>query len=200
MNSLACTGFLAAATSAGLLLFSASACSQVDGAEWTEQVQLADGGLVIVKRSATRDKKGSPVSRRGAIRGYEVTFPDSQIKWTGSGAIRPLAIEIVKGTALVATDIHSRELCAKYGNPRGSVVMFRWNGGEWLRVPRSEYPQDGRVNLLENPWGRTSAEDAAGYIELKDKGQRPGNYFSQAPLDERIANRANDACEIYKTP
>jgi hypothetical protein len=199
MNGRTCTRFLVMTTCTQLLAFSANACSQVDRAEWMEQVKLANGKLVVVKRSATRDQKGSPISRRGAIREYEVTFPNSQTKWIGSGAIRPLAIEIAKGTALIATDIHSRELCAKYENPLGSVLMFRWNGGRWLRVPRSEYPQNGRVNLLENPWGRTSAEDAAGSIELKDKGQRPGSNFSQVPLDERIANKANDACQIYKT-
>jgi hypothetical protein len=128
-----------------------------------------------------------------------VTFPDSQTTWTSIGAIRPIAIEIVRGVAFLAADIHSRELCTRYENPPGSVVVFRWIDRKWLPVAISEYPQSGRVNLLLNPWGRTNAEDAAGFIELKDKRTRPGNDFVHVPLDQRMRDKAQDACAIYKT-
>jgi hypothetical protein len=163
-----------------------------------EQVQLANGNLVVVKRTAVRDKKGFPISPRGPVRSLEVTFPDLRTVWKGDSSIRPLAIEIANGAALLAAEIHSREVCAKYGNPPGSVLLFRWTTDRWVRITRAEYPINARVNLLQEPWGLTSKDDVTGFVEHEGKQARPGNYMVRVPLDQRIADKAHDACELYK--
>lgn len=191
-------GSLLVATCAGLLLFSTSARSNVDRAEWMEEVQLANGDMVLVKRAATRDKKGTALSRRGPVRSLKLSFPDNRTVWKSNGALRPLALEIIDGTALLAADVHARELCAKYGNPPGSVLFFRWNEGKWVRISRGEYPKNGRVNLLRDPWGRTSAQDVTGLLKHEDKHARPGNFLVNVPLDQRVEDKSRDACEIYK--
>jgi hypothetical protein len=76
-------------------------------------------------------------------------------------------------------------LCAKHGDPEGGVLFFRWKGGAWTRIPGEAYPQNSKVNLLRNPWGRDTSEDAQGLIR-------------HVALDERIANRATDACQAAR--
>lgn len=183
----------------GLLLFSLKARSEVDRAEWTEEVRLANGDMVVVKRTATRDQKPTAVTRRGALRSWEVIFPDERAAWTGYGTNRPAAMEIAGGTAYIAAHIRSRELCAKYNNPKGSVVFFRWSKGEWMRIPIDQYPTGGKVNLLQNPWGRARSDDVRGFIKHQDKHQ-PGRAerLIGVPLTKLIEDRARDACELYK--
>jgi hypothetical protein len=94
--------------------------------------------------------------------------------------------------------MHSRLLRAKYGDPEGGVLFFRWKGGAWTRIPREAYPQNSKVNLLRNPWGRDTSEDAQGLIRHEDKHLRPGNELVHVALDERIANRATDACQAAR--
>ena len=180
------------------LILPSSACSQVDRADWKEQVRLATGQVVTLDRSSVRSKKGSPISSRGAIKEFAIIFPDSHAKWSDDGAVRPIAIEIVGESILIAVDIHSRELCARFKNPPGGVVLFKWSGSEWKRIARSDYPEAGRLNLLLNPWGRTSSDDARGLVSLKQKRTLSGNYYLDAPLDRRIGDKSHDACEIYK--
>jgi hypothetical protein len=182
----------------GLLLFSANARSQIDRAEWTEEVQLANGDTVVVKRAASRDQKRTPVTRRGPFRTWEVNFPDGRVNWTSHGSTRPLSIEIVDGSAYIAVDIRSRELCAKYENPSGSVVFFRWDKNAWVRIPREEYPRGGKVNLLQDPWGRTSKDDIRGLVKHHDKHLQRGEQLVGIPIDQLVADRSRDACEQYK--
>jgi len=198
MKSLISLAWFVAEALAGLLFLSGTACGQVDRAEWTEQVLLANGDLIVVRRAASRDTKGSPVSRRGGIRTAEVTFPDNRTVWKSEGAVRPIAVEVVDGIALLAVDIHSRAACTKYENPIGSVLFFRWKVDRWERISRMEYPKNGRVNLLLSPWGRSSAEDVSGFIKHADKHARPGNSMVDRQLDQRIVDKSSDTCELYK--
>jgi hypothetical protein len=169
-------------------------CLWVDRAAWREEVRLATGEIVVVGRVAVADRSGFPVSRRGSQRRWQITFPDGKAVWESDGFIQPLSIEVKNRRHFLAADIHSRLLCAKYGDPEGGVLFFRWKGGAWTRIPREEYPENSKVNLLRNPWGRDTSEDAQGLIRHEDKHLRPSNELLHVPLDERIANRATDAC------
>jgi len=173
---------------------SASGCSLwVDRAAWREEVQLATGEMVVVGRVAVADKSEFPVPRRGPHRRWQITFPDGKTAWESDGLTQPLSIEVCEGRYFLAADIHSPLLCAKYGEPQGSVVFFRWEDGAWKNIPRQAYPRSSRVNLLRDPWGRDASEDAQGLIRHQDKHLRAGNHLVHVALDERIANRARDS-------
>lgn len=170
--------------------------SWADRAAWKEEVQLATGEIVVVRRVAVADKSGFPVLRRGPQRRWQITFPDGRTVWESDGLIQPLSIEGKERRYFLAADIHSRLLCAKHGDPEGSVLFFRWEDGAWTKIPRQEYPENSKVNLLRNPWGRHASEDAHGLITHEDKHLRPGNHLVHVALDERIANRARDSCQL----
>jgi hypothetical protein len=168
----------------------------VDHAAWREEVQLATGEIVVVGRLAVANKSGFPVPRRGPHRRWQITFPDGKTIWESDGLTQPLSIEVKEGSYFLAADIHSRLLCAKYGDPEGSVLFFRREDGAWTRIARAAYPKNSKVNLLRNPWGRNAAEDAHGLIRHEDKHLRAGNHLVHVALDERIANRAVDSCRL----
>lgn len=174
------------------------ALAAVDRAEWMEEVQLADGEIVVVNRVAVRDAQAAPSSRKGVLRRWEIVFPDGAARWTGDGSIVPLSIEMLRGIPYLAVNIRSRNLCAKYRDPEGSLVFFRWGGVDWSQIPRTEYPTSGRVNLLRDPWGRSSKEDVTGLIRNHEKRLKPGNRLIDTPLDEVLTGRSTDACYLYK--
>ena len=110
-----------------------------------------------------------------------------------------MALEVVDGIPFIAAHVVSRKMCAKYANPPGSVLFFRWTGGQWEQTARESYPGNARMNLLLYPWGRTSAEDVSGFVGHKSKHTRPMNSMVNTAIDNRIANKALDTCEIAKT-
>jgi hypothetical protein len=177
-------------------------CTWVDRAAWREEVQLATDEIVVVGRVAVAARAGFSVSRRGPQRRWQrrwqMTFPDGKTVWESDGLIQPLSIELNEGGYFLAADMHSRLLCAKHGDPEGGVLFLRWQDGAWTRIPREEYPKNSKVNLLRNPWGHDTSEDAHGFIAQHDKHLRPGNELVHVPLDERIANRATDSCQAAR--
>ncbi len=107
-------------------------------------------------------------------------------------------MELVQGTPYIGVDIRSRSLCAKYGDPEGSFVFFRWDRNQWIRVSRAEYPKGARINLIVNPWGKNKREDATGVVKLADKHLRYGNQSISARIDDVLADRSRDACHLYR--
>lgn len=174
-------------------------CSKVDHAEWREEVQLATGEIVVVNRVAIRDKSGFPSSARGPLREWTVVFPDRSIVWTSDGLMHPIAVEVSAGHAYVAANIRSPEYCKQFGDPPSSVLFFRWAGKAWERINRGEFPANGKENLLRNPWGLNSAQDASGLIRDKDKNlAKAYNNGVNDPLAKTLSSDWIDACSMFK--
>jgi hypothetical protein len=182
-----------------LFFLSASGeCSTIDRAKWREEVQLANGELVIIERNDSRYAGGFPVSRRGALIEQMIVFPDGRIVWKGDGARVPVAIELRNGKAYVAVAVQSRELCKKYGNPPASLIFFRYDSPEWVTVAESDYPPGGRINLITDPWGRDASGDARGLLKNKDKAARGYNSHTNAALADPKIRDSIDACQMLK--
>ena len=171
----------------------------MDRTEWREEVQLASGEVVVVKRTAIRDKSGFPASRRGAIREWAIVFPDGRAVWKSDGSMIPIALEIRDSNAYVVANIRSRDYCAQFNNPPSSVVFFRWDSMNWIRIVKNEYPTNGRANLLLSPWGGESSDDARGLVNNKDKYlAKPYNNGVNDPLEAVLSDRSLDACDMLK--
>lgn len=174
-------------------------CSKVDVAHWREEVKLANGEIVVVKRSEVRDKSGFPASVRGVTRERRVVFPGGHPVWVGDGNVNAVAIEIRDGKAYVAVNIQSRELCKKYLDPSSSMLFYRSDGATWVQVKKEEFPVNGKANLLVNPWGRNNSEDVRGLVKNKEKNLvKPYNQRVNQPLEKVFSSRAIDACELLK--
>jgi hypothetical protein len=174
-------------------------CSKVDRAEWREEVQLATGEIVIVKRAAVAEKSGFPVAPRGGYRSWEITFPDG-VSWKGNGQEHPLALEMREGKDYLVVNIRSRDLCKKYNDPPSSSVFFRWDGNAWTQIQKDEFPKGGKANLLTNPWGRDSWEDLSGLVKNEKKHLVMSyNQEVNRPLESTLSDRTLDACTMLKT-
>lgn len=179
-----------------LLMAFCSSCGKIDRAEWEEEVQLSNGELIVVQRSATRDKSGFPASKRGSPRSWEIQFPNSNAIWRSDGNSQPVAVEVRPGSAYLVETIQSRELCAKFHNPPASLVYYRHDGKEWVQIEAGEYPRGGRANLLLDPWGRTASEDARGLLKNEDKAHRGYNWAVHLSLADPKLRRTLDACQM----
>jgi hypothetical protein len=174
-------------------------CSKVDVAEWREEVELANGEIVVVKRSEVRDKSGFPASVRGVMRERKVVFPGGQPVWVNDGNMYAVAIEIRDSKAYIAVNIQSRELCKKFGDPPSSMLFYLSDGATWVQVKKEEFPANGKANLLVNPWGRNNFEDLRGLVRNKDKNLvKSYNQRVNQPLEKVLSSRVINACELLK--
>lgn len=181
------------------VLLSPGICASVDRAEWIEEVELATGAIVRVKRTATRDSSGFPISPRGPLREWTIVFPDGRTTWKGNGQSLPIALEVAGEKMFVAINLQSRDLCKAYANPQSSVVFFFWDGAAWKKIEREEYPRNGRANLIKNPWGLDTSSDLRGLVKNRDKHLvRAYNNSVNESLQRVLADPAIDACEILK--
>jgi len=111
----------------------------------------------------------------------------------------PIALETRNKNAYIAANIRSREYCKKFGNPPSSVLYFRWDGDAWVTINKDEFPPNGRANLLMNPWGGSSSEDASGFMKTRDKQlAKPYNQGVNDPLEKTLSSYWIDACRMFK--
>jgi hypothetical protein len=177
------------------IVASFAACGATDTARWREEVELVNGKMIVLERSATALSSGLPVSRRGPTTERRIVFPDLRITWTGDGSVVPLAVEVRDATPYIVINLRRREVCEQYGDPESSVIYLRWESNSWNRIPREAFPRGGKANLLINPWGSNGRNDVSGFIRSKDKHlAAPYNFDVNKPLEKVIALPTIDVC------
>lgn len=139
----------------GLLLgVIVSACSAMPGIansfSWKEEVQLHNGGTIIVKRKQMFDPQGLREPGQGAPLSEEtLTFSlrDGQtIRWRsdfGRGYqdnLIPLVLDVVDGSPYLITYPTRCHAYNKWRRPNPPYVYFRYNGTQWQRIPLAEVP------------------------------------------------------------
>lgn len=137
-----------------MAMLSLTACGGIDTVEWSEDVKLHDGKLIVVKMQATRGSSGFPDSRRGGYRLYEIRFPSPLPVWSEEkvAGMVPIAIEINDGIPYVVVLIGHCNICNELGNPDPSLIVWKWNDGRWQRARYDELPKDTRLNIIGEPW------------------------------------------------
>lgn len=150
-----------------------ASCSTVDTAEWREEVQLHDGGVVLLDARATRGSSGSPVEHRGNLRTWELCYRPAKAYWKSSAAYKPDVFEIINDKPYVVIPLRGCLLCFVHGFPSFSALVYRWEGGEWKQAAPGELPANVIPNLLGNVWSdRYRSDDATGFYSLQDKQRR----------------------------
>ena len=196
---IACRGIRPSILFWSLLIANFSGCSDLDVAKWREEVELADGQIVVITRRETRKKSGFPLSIRGPVVKRELILPWGRPSWVEKDFAYPLALEIRDERYFLAVNIQSRKLCAKYDDPPSSVVYLEWKINSWVRIAREEFPANGKANLLLNPWGRASQDDVDGLVRNKDKHLiLADNRNVNRPLKEVLSKYEIDACQMFK--
>jgi len=135
-----------------------------DSASWKEEVQLHDGGKIVVKRWQShggRHELGQPLP----IKDHSVTFslPGSgnTIIWkdeysedVGMANFLLLALHIRNDTPYLVTSPVGCLGYNKWGRPNPPYVFFNYDGTAWQRISLEELPTEFKdVNLVIRSYG-----------------------------------------------
>jgi hypothetical protein len=159
-----------------LLLLLATALLQacgknIDVAEWTEEVMLNDGRVIVVWRKATAKSWGFP-EPRGADLSFELKYEPMGVHWVSTPANRLLSFDIVDGVPWMATFIDEMNVCPQRKTTDFAASFFKWDGGKWIEVSAAAYPiHIARRNLWSRYWGRERERDSKGLIDWRTKDQ-----------------------------
>ena len=152
-----------------LLLLGSSCCSfgflgYGDSASWKEEVQLHDGGKIMVKRWQShggRHELGQPLP----IKDHSVTFSlpcsGSTITWkdeysedVGMANFLLLALHVRNGTPYLVTSPVGCLGYNKWGRPNPPYVFFKYDGTAWQRIGLEEFPAEFKdINLVIRSYG-----------------------------------------------
>jgi hypothetical protein len=166
-----------------LLVSMLTACGRVD-VKWKEEVKLADGRVVIVKRTA----KGKTLGEIGGPGGWGATNMTLEIDRPRLPAGPPLWSERwvpmlfdydadAKEWFLVATFY----LCTDWydlGRPKLPYIYYRERAGKWEQLPLDPKLYGRKANLLTGV--KSDGETALVTIESKDaRSRNSGKKFQQ---------------------
>lgn len=149
-----------------------SGCGQgIDVAEWTEEVKLHDGRIVVVWRKARARSSGFPNAKRGGDIDFEFKYEPMGVHWKSVNWSRdPFSFEIINGVPYLALYISDRESCQRKPRSDYAAQFLRWSDGQWMDVPQAEFPIDkALMNLSGNYWGHSTADDYRGLIRWEGK-------------------------------
>jgi hypothetical protein len=142
----------------------------IDVAEWIEEVKLHDGTVVTVWRRARARSSGFPNAKRGGDIDFELKYEPLGVKWKSDWTRDPVSFELFDGVPHLALAIKDRESCARKAKTDYAVQFLRWNNGQWVDVPQTEFPIDqALVNMHAQYWGHSTKDDAKGLIRWGDK-------------------------------
>lgn len=141
--------------------------------KWTEEVQLADGKVVQVKRKEEHGWTGFPVQKRGRTKYHELCYSPLNLHWKSKPAYRPETFEIVDGKAYVKVTLGGCFECRDHDYPDTNAIYFRWSRTTWQKIGYSDYPKGLRLNLLSNThYDDDGSRDARGLVTLHAKESR----------------------------
>lgn len=127
-----------------LLITSLSACG--DGKktiEWKQEAPLVDGRVVVVERISKQTGRLFP---ENVSLEYEQTLafvhPDTQetIRWTLPKGLLPAALDFDGSTAYYLLHAYTVADYNKWGCPNPPWLVYRYERGEWNRVPLEQLP------------------------------------------------------------
>lgn len=158
---------------AAMPMLGACAPTEID---WSEEVKLHDGKIVVVKRHEELGRSGLPLAHRGSQKFWHFCYSPMDIQWKSKPEYFPEVFDIVDGKAYVRVTIANCELCMLHGYPETSALYFVWETGAWKKIDYKDFPPGLRVNILGNTYyDDDGSRDVRGFITLKEKEDRAPN-------------------------
>ncbi len=147
----------------------------IDVIQWTEDVKMHDGKVIVLERRARAGKWGFPNEHRGALIDQEFWYRPMGIYWksTLDGHYKGAAasFEVFDGTAHLFTIGQSHEFCQ--GKPPDTYVVqvWRWSKDHWQEIPQDPNQLAiARMNISSSFFNPGSANlDFKGHVKLDDK-------------------------------
>jgi hypothetical protein len=157
-----------------LPLVAASAPTVLD---WSEEVKLHDGKIIVIKRHDEIGATGFPLFHRGARKYWQFCYAPMGIHWKSKPEYFPETFDIVDGKAYAKVSISGQE-CMLHGYPETSALYFVWENTAWKKIDYESYPKGLRYNLLANThYDDNGSRDVHGLVTLEQKPQRDTNMY-----------------------
>ena len=118
---------------------------------WKEEVKLANGSVIVVKRRTVRERFGE-LGHHGRVLKQELEYdkPGGVIRWVRD--IDPLIFDFAKDKAYVVAYLSTGEECGRYGDPPNRFLAYELVGETWRAVQMTDLPDRLEFNLLQNSW------------------------------------------------
>ena len=154
---------------------SASAPTVLD---WSEEVKLHDGRIIVVKRHEELGITGFPLTKRGRRKYWEFCYPPMGVHWKSKPEYFPETFDIVDGKAYVKVSIGGCELCMLHGYPDTDALYFVWQVDAWRKIDYKDYPKGLRYNMLNGThYEDDGSGDARGLVTIAQKEQLDGEIY-----------------------
>ena len=140
-------------------------------------MKLHDGRVIQVKRRTEVSGGGFPVGKRGFQQYHELCYAPVGAYWKSKPEYRPETFELDGGKAYVKVTLGSFNVCGRHGYPKDGALYFLWSGSDWQQIAATDFPRGARLNLLQNPMGRTAADDVRGTVGQAEKEQRDAGLY-----------------------
>lgn len=111
---------------------------------WQEEVKLLDGRVITITQKRRYENVYDGQSSGNLAREFWVTFKlqeygGQEIVWHQN--LFPQILNVYQGKLYVVgvpwTELEFRQ----YGNPKPSYIGYRFDAGQWLRIPFNEIPE-----------------------------------------------------------
>ena len=117
---------------------------------WVEEVQLTDGKIITVSRTADYTKAGwTKPATDGVFDRASVRLDGPASKW--EGAALPMVIDRHDGSFYLLAVIASFSGVREFGKPYPGYVAFRLSEAGWTRIDLARFPPSVPANLLVVP-------------------------------------------------
>ncbi len=137
-----------------LALLPLSACSQMKTVQWSEEVRLANGKIIVATRQAQYHLTGAPgfgtgwSFDKGSLQVQAESLGDRDLAWEGRG--QPLAIDRAKDGSIYLVVVPTNRGAREYSLPESANhVAFKLAVPiGWVRIPIETVPSEIHPNLL----------------------------------------------------
>ena len=115
---------------------------------YEEEVQLSTGATIVLQRSVKGERFGEPGAGGGKLieQRLEFVVDGKRVVWADD--IPPLAIDLYKDSLFIAAMPHTFGACLSHGSPSPPFVFYRHTDKGWTKIPKEQFPDSIRVNLL----------------------------------------------------
>ena len=188
-----------------------SACA--DGTSWKEEVLMHDGTKLVVERSVVRKGRSEPF-KRPPIGEEALSFKhpvtQERIRWkdeygddVGMSNFGLLMLEIDRTAAYIVAEPRGCLSYNKWGRPNPPYVVFRYQDGDWKRIPLQELPARFKTpNLILSSPDDKAKQTGKDLItaEMVNRINNEGPYSAAYPKPAQYKSIVREALAREKCP
>lgn len=122
------------------------------GTSWKEEVLLHDGTKIVVERWVKRGGRHE-IGQKPPYQDQQMQFinpaTSKKVVWEdlksddiGTASFLPMLLDIVGGKIYLVANTMGCLSYNKWGRPNPPYVVFRYDDGQWARIPLAELPKE----------------------------------------------------------